>query len=215
MSDEKLKNQISSLPSELLLVVAKNLQGDALVSFGLTCKRFADVCRALRLAFSEIIACQFLFSFFMFLFFRAINLEYSERRGFSLGFPVADLALFFKIGIQPQILTECNFNNCYWIPASTLQNFLIKCPNLRALHVAETSLTVEHMMKHIFPKCQKITSLSLTLSRGDFWISKETVSRNKQDRAVFDQSCAEMLKNLTSLELVVKSATKNMLDFLW
>ena len=138
--------------------------------------------------------------------------------------------MLLKVVVDPNMLTECNFNNCYWIPANLLKPFLIKCPNLEALFVAETQITINHLMSHILPQCSKVTKLSFTLSRGDWRHAKRHVSEiDESDRSkykpstrpgdprnphtiqrmfAFYQSC-HVFSKLKSLDIILKGSVEN------
>jgi len=96
------------------------------------------------------------------------------------------------LSVNTSTLTRCNFSGCYWIPSSTLVPFLSKCAALEELYLAGTSLTIGHIGTCVLPKCPELTTLSITLRRGDW-----------DARLLEDSKLAQALKNLVTLELVL------------
>ena len=124
---------------------------------------------------------------------RHLNLENGVS---SLGQSLPLLKLFFRSHVNPSLLRSCNLNGCYWIHFQTLGAFLVKCVNLEGLHVAETNLSIRHIVTGILRKCSKVTKLSFTLKIGD-WIScAKHLSNHKQPA----------LCRLKSVEIVVQDS---------
>lgn len=104
--------------------------------------------------------------------------------------PANQLKSFFTFNINHKIITECNFNNCFWISAVVLENFLKLCINMNTLKVMETKITLAHIT-HIFVSCEKINYLSFTLSKGE--CKPVSILKN----------CTDRLLNLMKLEIVL------------
>ncbi len=120
-----------------------------------------------------------------------------ENTNLSLGKSASHLSTFFEEHLNQALLRSCNFNGCYWIPADTLKSFLIKCPNLVELHVAETELSISNIGIDLLPICPKITKISFTLYEGDwatFFDHTKTKSRLLKN-----------LKRLLSIELIASN----------
>ncbi|KAI9565505.1 hypothetical protein GHT06_009297 [Daphnia sinensis] len=177
------KCDILRLPSELLLLLMELLSGKDLINFSLTCSRILDVSRN---------------------FLRLLQFENCWRTGISVG----DFKAHLSLSVDPIQLTECNFNNCYWLPAIFLQNFIKKCENLEVLKISETKLNCGHLA-HIFGKCKKITHLSMTLSQDDLKLTKKDERNGSQLspdgilRKTCLKDCYDSMQKLNKLELVL------------
>ncbi|EFX68230.1 hypothetical protein DAPPUDRAFT_330294 [Daphnia pulex] len=111
------------------------------------------------------------------------------------------------------IVSECRLDNCFWLPAILLQNFIKKCENIEVLKISETKLSCANLA-HIFGKCKKISDLSLTLSTGDLKLTGPKLASNTILQSCL-KDCCDNLKNLLKLELVMFcSSLKEMTIFL-
>lgn len=180
-NDEKC--DILRLPSELLLLLMELLSGKDVINFSLTCSRFLHVSRN---------------------FLRLLRFENCWMTGISVG----DFKAHLTLSVDPFQLTECSFNNCYWLPAILLQNFIKKCENIEVLKISETKLNCGHLA-HIFGKCKRITHLSMTLSHDDLKLTQKSgknVSQPSTD-VILQQTCLkdcyDSMQKLIQLELVL------------
>ena len=100
----------------------------------------------------------------------------------------ADMARFFKTTLNCSKITECLFENCYWIPAEILSDAIQECVNVSVLRVANTRLSHQHLTK-VFSKCPLIRVLSFSIKNPELWVPPN-----------FDESMVDLLKNGQSLK---------------
>jgi len=70
---------------------------------------------------------------------------------------------YFWRYIDPTTITVFNVNHCYWIPPGDLVLNTMLMRNLEELNVLDTQVTLKKLSL-VFPRCQKITRLSLSLA---------------------------------------------------
>ena len=66
-------------------------------------------------------------------------------------------------------------SQCYWIPAEEICHYIHQMPNLEVLDVQDTKICLGHLPK-IFKSCQKMTTLSFTLSERNLSQFQEGVT---------------------------------------
>lgn len=196
---------ILHLPDELLWLIAKNFKGQVLIRFALTCRRFSSVCARAR--YFLIYCCVPYYSgCWLFCFIRKLN--------FNDAFNVipADLAYFCETAVNYSTITECCFDNCYWIPASILSGVIGNCVNVTVLRVANTQLSYQQLTQ-LFAKCTLITELSFTI--GDpkslvpedffYYLRHNLIFNGQTLREAFEQTrlstCSKIFNQLVKLEV--------------
>lgn len=102
---------------------------------------------------------------FLICLYSNINFENSHHNGLSLGKLFGD-GKFLTGHTNPSVLKSLNLNGIHWIAPGVLEHFLIQCHNLKTLSVADTRLEIDGIVAYILPHCQKITSLSFSMTRN-------------------------------------------------
>lgn len=148
---------------------------------------------------------------------RSLYLENYWNNGIS----VENVKIFLSQSVDPTLITEFNVNNCFWLPAVMLQNFIKKCINIEVLHISETKINFGHLVV-IFSKCKNIKDLSFTLCQHDMKITQKDIQHfniTSDDsygavNLLCFKDCHENLKKLVKLEIVLFSALQEMTVFL-
>lgn len=122
--------------------------------------------------------------------FRYLN----AREAFS--FNNESLTKLLRHHFNPDVLTELDFNFCYWISSKDISSFARRCKNLEELSVVHSNLTIRDLI-HILQEDTKITKLRLSInSQKEFWLTDHITMKKSVGMPSDQSSYGTAWKNL-------------------
>ena len=117
-----------------------------------------------------------------------------------------NIATILELHLNPKVVTKLDFDFCYWVASRELFDFVKKCPNLKELSVAHSSL-INQDLAEILAENFKISKLSFSLDSPETVWSEISLAFNCQNswERQFSLSrfskCNKAFARMTSLNL--------------
>ena len=127
------------------------------------------------------------------------NFEYSRE----------NIAKILALHPNPQVVTQLDFNFCYWVQSQELCDFVKQCTHLNELSVAHSTIS-NHDLAEILALNENISKLSFSIESPEtFWLDKNgselssaTFSLKSFSKSHFGK-CGKTLGKIESLELYI------------